>query len=809
MSYRMSRLIRSVQKLNKVVLNEIFGYNDGSPSVKLTANLDFSLAANTGITLSKTDDWVARVTTANDALLFQGGDGTSVKQGWVGGNVSYDFGANLVSFNVTDGNVAVTMDRANVTVIADGVHLKRDDSWPLRTAAVHTENDALHVDPLRDYGNGVMIAGNTMHLLDGNAWFSGNVTIDGNNHGIMTKNINHDGTNLYVGSSFTSFEGVVHHKWPALVKVVQLSNAQYNDGVQLHLTENNWFSYEVVDQNTASLTTALFRSKRAYVSSVHEHDKDRVLTNEPLDIEYMYERMDGESKRVWVRIKQDMRLQQGGVATFLVSLTDNDSLDGAGMMTTTLPSLIPTDGIQDDFERSVRWRARSGWVTRFGKMLPLTERPRWEVSGGNMLIRSGGPTSYLTAVDYEDGSYQLWKVDRDSITGAESHHKVMGVFGDEVVFSDRVSTVNDMTTYGNLFTRGNVTTVNTVTALEDVNITNDKSLNTGHINSDTQQLHVHSAITTFDGVVQFEKQPAIKVLQLFDTQTNNDILVSKSTPGTFTIDVVDENTVSLADALLYSQRIYVSGITEHNESTPLMNESFAVTGISEQLSASARQVVVHIDKPLRLQEMGLATFFVEMSAWDGAGMVLKGTETGVRWRARKGWTNRPLMDRSQWEVSGGNLLLKSVGSTSYVAAAEDTDGSFQLWKADTNQKVLTADPSGLDVTGGVRVRKNLIVDGTITEASDARLKSDVRHLTGALSKVQALQGVTYLKGDATGRNVGLIAQHVQQVIPEVVSQDDAGMLSVAYGNLVALLVEAIKDLSQEVQTLKGRLDTQN
>ena len=96
--------------------------------------------------------------------------------------------------------------------------------------------------------------------------------------------------------------------------------------------------------------------------------------------------------------------------------------------------------------------------------------------------------------------------------------------------------------------------------------------------------------------------------------------------------------------------------------------------------------------------------------------------------------------------------------------------------------------------------------GTVTapnfvSSSDARLKTKVTSISGALQKVQALRGVTYDMIEGGSREMGLIAQDVQAVAPEAVVEAE-GLLRLAYGNLVGLLVEAIKDLSEEVEQLK-------
>jgi hypothetical protein len=100
---------------------------------------------------------------------------------------------------------------------------------------------------------------------------------------------------------------------------------------------------------------------------------------------------------------------------------------------------------------------------------------------------------------------------------------------------------------------------------------------------------------------------------------------------------------------------------------------------------------------------------------------------------------------------------------------------------------------------------NFTAVGNVTAYSDRRLKKDIEPVYNALHKVEQLNGVTFKRIDNDEYGVGLIAQEVQAVVPEAVKTDEDGMLSVAYGNLVGLLVEAIKDLNNEVKLLKAQL----
>lgn len=93
--------------------------------------------------------------------------------------------------------------------------------------------------------------------------------------------------------------------------------------------------------------------------------------------------------------------------------------------------------------------------------------------------------------------------------------------------------------------------------------------------------------------------------------------------------------------------------------------------------------------------------------------------------------------------------------------------------------------------------------GDITAFSDIRVKSNLEVIQNPISKVQQLNGYTFNRIDGLdGRYAGLIAQEVQEVLPEVVKTGPDGMLSVAYGNTVALLIEAIKEQQKQIEELQ-------
>ena len=100
---------------------------------------------------------------------------------------------------------------------------------------------------------------------------------------------------------------------------------------------------------------------------------------------------------------------------------------------------------------------------------------------------------------------------------------------------------------------------------------------------------------------------------------------------------------------------------------------------------------------------------------------------------------------------------------------------------------------------------NLTCQGNITAYSDSRLKSNVETITSALEKTKSLRGVTFDRIADGRKGLGVIAQEVQAVIPEVVLEHADGMLSVDYGNIVGLLIESIKELESKVVSLEQQL----
>ena len=101
---------------------------------------------------------------------------------------------------------------------------------------------------------------------------------------------------------------------------------------------------------------------------------------------------------------------------------------------------------------------------------------------------------------------------------------------------------------------------------------------------------------------------------------------------------------------------------------------------------------------------------------------------------------------------------------------------------------------------------NFTATASVVANSDRRIKTDIEVIPNALEKLKKISGYTFNRTDVTlPRQVGVIAQEIKEVLPEAVHEDDKGILSVAYGNLTALLIEALKEEIKKREDLEKKL----
>lgn len=167
-----------------------------------------------------------------------------------------------------------------------------------------------------------------------------------------------------------------------------------------------------------------------------------------------------------------------------------------------------------------------------------------------------------------------------------------------------------------------------------------------------------------------------------------------------------------------------------------------------------------------------------------------------------------------WEGSAGQLFsitnnlttgsIFSVNDVSGIPSIDvDANGTIELAPFGGNVGVGTTNP-----TTKLHVIGDILASGNVTAYSDLQLKDNIKSIDNAIDKVLALRGVSFTRIDTEDKDkkhIGVIAQEVEQVLPEVVQEHSDGIKSVAYGNMVGLLIEAIKEQQSQIESLKGEI----
>ena len=148
-----------------------------------------------------------------------------------------------------------------------------------------------------------------------------------------------------------------------------------------------------------------------------------------------------------------------------------------------------------------------------------------------------------------------------------------------------------------------------------------------------------------------------------------------------------------------------------------------------------------------------------------------------------------------WATAGGGVTIvndTSTNATRYVMFDDATSGSAS--SVNVSSTKLTFNPSTGTLSATV-----------FTSLSDANKKTNIRPIENAIEITKKLEGVRFDWIDTGAPSIGVIAQEVEKVLPELVVESD-GTKSVSYGNIVGVLIEAIKEQQIRIEELERKLD---
>lgn len=307
---------------------------------------------------------------------------------------------------------------------------------------------------------------------------------------------------------------------------------------------------------------------------------------------------------------------------------------------------------------------------------------------------------------------------------------------------------------------------------------------------------------------------------------NTGTLISTGSVGVVTTGVIADNTIVNADIavgagitygkLSLSNSILNADINSSaaiaysklNLSNSIVNADIA-SGAAIAITKLAASTISGISLGSNLETLTFGTYLTGTSYNGSAAVTIATNATSAN-------TASTLVARdASGNFSAGTITASLTGNASSATSASTADqiktttrstaATHYLTFVDSDNGTATAETLYTDAGITYNPSTNdLTASGNVTAYSDVSLKDNIETISNALEMVNSLRGVRFNRKDLEGNplQIGVVAQEVEKIVPEVVKTADDGLKSVAYGNLIGLLIEAVKELSAEVEELK-------
>ena len=247
--------------------------------------------------------------------------------------------------------------------------------------------------------------------------------------------------------------------------------------------------------------------------------------------------------------------------------------------------------------------------------------------------------------------------------------------------------------------------------------------------------------------------------------------------------VASTDNIQTATSANFLSNVNIAGITTCQALT--VSGNLTVDGTTTTINSTTLTVD---DKTIVI-----ASGAADSSAADGAGISIDGASATILYShsGTKFVSNKPFEATS---FSGDGSGLTGVASTDNIQTA--TVANFLDGVTVTG---VTTTSSNVNVTGNVTVTGDVTAND-FNSTSDVTLKQDVSVIDNALEMISQLEGVSWKWKESLKPSLGVTAQNVEEVAPELVSNGDHK--SVNYNGLIGILIEAVKELKSEVDELK-------
>ena len=245
--------------------------------------------------------------------------------------------------------------------------------------------------------------------------------------------------------------------------------------------------------------------------------------------------------------------------------------------------------------------------------------------------------------------------------------------------------------------------------------------------------------------------------------------------GTLSLGSLNANAVKIATNSTERIRVLSTGQVGIGTTNPRYNLEVGPQNVSVASTS------VHINGALRIA----GAIYDSNNNVGTAGSVLSsnGSGTGVSWIAAG-------------SGGGGSIAANAPGGTAYYPLFTNQTAAGSL----TNINISTSKLTYNDSTGTLSAT-------VFTSLSDETQKTNITRIANALDLVMQMNGVRYDWTDGHNKgSVGVIAQEMEKILPEVVTTNDRGLKTVSYGNIVGVLIEAIKEQQVRIEELERKLD---